>query len=583
MRFLLVGPDQEENLSLRYLVSALRCAGHVAELARFNDADDSDAVVNAASGYDWVGLSVCFQSRAAEFFDLAHRIAELRGPRVMMGGHFATCVPLEIMTNHPAIDMIVLHEGEDAIVDVAQGRPIAEIPGVWYRNENGELCETVKRRSREDLESLPFPDRRGPVHIYAGVPTSFMMGSRGCVATCDYCCIVTLHRQVPGKRYRIRNPENVADEMAEQYHGRGIRQFIFHDDNFLVPNLTKNMERIEAFARAWEKRGMKDIGFTIKCRPPDAHPDVFKRLKELGLLRVFFGIESSSELGLKSIGRRQTIEQSEKALEVTRALGISAQYTMMMFHPDATPETIRSDIAFMQKHIDHAWNFCRTEIYAGTPLLARMLQERRARGNYLAYTYRIAHPQVDMACSFALRIFRERSWDRLALMERVIGLDHLSAVAGRFYDEHLVKDIRRDIREWRLECNRDLVMSWPGNGPRVRCCCGRHWRYTKRSMRWFFPGRAWCDRMKGYDCKLDRCNDWLGMQAPCFWQCRWLSRQTALGRVKSWLRRSKPISMPTTMDCPMIVNNSFLVRTPMMRIPMATVCSTAKKITTVME
>ena len=39
MHVLLVGPEFEENLSLRYLAAALRQAGHTASLARFKLAD----------------------------------------------------------------------------------------------------------------------------------------------------------------------------------------------------------------------------------------------------------------------------------------------------------------------------------------------------------------------------------------------------------------------------------------------------------------------------------------------------------------------------------------------------------------
>jgi hypothetical protein len=49
MRILLVGPDNEDNLSIRYLSASLIAAGHDAELAPFNSRDDQDAVVAAAS------------------------------------------------------------------------------------------------------------------------------------------------------------------------------------------------------------------------------------------------------------------------------------------------------------------------------------------------------------------------------------------------------------------------------------------------------------------------------------------------------------------------------------------------------
>jgi len=340
MRVLLVGPDHEDNLSIRYLSAALRAKGHVAELCRYNSADDHDAVIAESAGYDVVGLSMCFQSRAREFFALADGLRAAGCPMIVMGGHYATCEADELVRNHKSIDVIVVHEGEQTLVELVEaGRDRSAwvtIPGIVYFHK-GMVRRTGERRAIEDLDSLAMPDRRGDIHLFAGVPTAYMLGSRGCVARCDYCCIVTLHKMAPGKKYRRRDPENVVAEMAQVYHRRGIRQFIFHDDNFLVPSLRHNHERIDAYERALERHGMTDIGFTIKCRPPDAERSVFDRLKGLGLLRVFFGIESASEAGLTSIGRDQTVEESEKALAMTRELDISSQYTMMMFHPDATP------------------------------------------------------------------------------------------------------------------------------------------------------------------------------------------------------------------------------------------------------
>ena len=50
MRVLLVGPDFEENLSIRYLASSLQAVGHETLLAAFNSADDVEAVAEEARG-----------------------------------------------------------------------------------------------------------------------------------------------------------------------------------------------------------------------------------------------------------------------------------------------------------------------------------------------------------------------------------------------------------------------------------------------------------------------------------------------------------------------------------------------------
>ena len=460
MKIVLVGPDNEDNLSIRYLSSALLQQGHRVHLAAFNSRADSARVLRECRNADLVGLSMCFQVRAGEYIELARDLKADGCRLLVMGGHYATCAADELMAHHPAIDIIVLHEGEHALCEIAEHaagkRDCVDIAGILWRKD-GKPARTEPRRAVANLDALPFPDRRGKLHLFAGVPTAYMLGSRGCVAACDYCCIVTLHQQMPGPRYRRRDPAKVAGEMAQLYHERGIRQFIFHDDNFLLPSEKLNHERIDLYQAAWAKEGMTDIGFCIKCRPPDAQREVFRRLREMGLLRVFLGIESSSAAGLASIGRRQTVAESERALEVCLELGISAQYTMMMFHPDATMQTVCSDLDFMRAHGQHALNFCRTEIYAGTPLEQRMVAAGRARGNYLARVYEIADPRAALACQTAIEVFRNRCWNMGGLMERTIGMDHLEAVVDLFYQSAAVDDWKRRARIYQLAVNQDLV------------------------------------------------------------------------------------------------------------------------------
>ncbi|MGB8932113.1 MAG: cobalamin-dependent protein [Anaeromyxobacteraceae bacterium] len=315
MRVLLVGPDLEANLSLLYLSSSLRAAGHEPAIAHFNCREDAPSVVDAARGADLVGLSMCFQVRAGEFLALAEALKQdAPGRPVVAGGHHASCAAVELLEHHPALDAIALHEGEDSLAELAGlggelVRRAGEVAGVAHRR-GGRVVFSAPRPIREELDSLPRPDRSGPARLLCGVPTAYLMGSRGCVSDCDYCCITTLHRLVTGPRFRQRSPEDVADEMAELYHRRGVRQFVFHDDNFLVPSQAHNRERIDAIDAALKARAVGDVGLVLKCSPRDADRATLARLRDMGLLRLFMGIESASACGLASIGRRQTVEQN---------------------------------------------------------------------------------------------------------------------------------------------------------------------------------------------------------------------------------------------------------------------------------
>jgi len=459
MRVLLAGPDFEENLSIRYLASSLQAKRHEASLAVFNSAADVEAVAEQAGEAEIVGLSVCFQSRAQEFLALARRIKQLYPEKLIVaGGHYASCAAQDLLEHHPELDIIAIHEAEQTLLEIVAAtanlnEDLPKITGIAYR-EDGQVRFTPKRRTLDDLDTLPFPERHGRIHSIAGVPTSFLMGSRGCYENCAYCCITTLHNLAPGKKFRQRSVELIADEMAELYRERGTRQFVFHDDNFLVPAVAHNKARIEGFDKAFKTRGMDDIALLIKCRPADANLDVLSRLKEMGLVRIFMGIESATEMGLLTLDRHQTVGQSTKALEICAELDISAQFTIMTFNPDANLNTLRADLAFMRRFAGNPLNFCRAEIYAGTPLEKRMIALGRARGDYRAREYSMYDPVADLACTISLDLFYDRSWGDGSLMQKTIGLDHMIAVRKRFHGRD---DLCERAHAWVRAVNLDTL------------------------------------------------------------------------------------------------------------------------------
>src|SRR5207248_8417149 len=113
---------------------------------------------------------------------------------------------------------------------------------------------------------------------------------------CSFCCIAAWHEQsLPGKRYRVRDVDDVADEMLELKKTRGIDVFVFHDDNFFLPGHKKNLERLSALADALDRRDIGHIATVVKARPTDVDMEVFKVLKHrLGCIRVYVGVETDA-------------------------------------------------------------------------------------------------------------------------------------------------------------------------------------------------------------------------------------------------------------------------------------------------
>ncbi len=462
MKVLLVGPDFQENLSTRYLSASLVEAGHAVELTRFNERRDGPAVLDAARNADLIGLSMCFQARAAEFIELAEQL-RARYPEVMIvgGGHYASCEATTLLEHHSAIDLIVIREGERSLVEIAdlatRGRDFSSIHGIAHRDSAGRPVLTAARPAEDDLDELPFPDRRGQETRLAGIPTAYLMGSRGCLGDCGYCSITTLHKMSGGQRFRQRDPENIALEMAELYHQKGIRQFVFHDNNFLVPSAFRNHRRLDTLERAIVREGLTDIALVLKLRPGDADRDVLERLKRMGLIRVFLGIGSSTAAGLGFLNRRQSVAECKDALDLCQELGISAHYTLLVFHPETTVESLDADIAFMRQYNHFPLNFCCAEIYSGTPLLAALQAQGRARGNYLSWEYEISDPTVNLIRNVSKRLFYQRCWSTTGLVQLSIGMDHLSTLLSHFYSGSAVDRVCDEIDLFGHEVNTDTI------------------------------------------------------------------------------------------------------------------------------
>jgi anaerobic magnesium-protoporphyrin IX monomethyl ester cyclase len=440
----LVGPEIEENLSLRYLASALAQAGYESGIIPYIGEHEFEAtlsaIVDVPEAPMIVGLSLAFQWKATDTLALAVALRE-RGYRghITAGGHFATFACAELLRDFHELDSIVRQEGEHTLVSLASavqgGRPLGDIPGLAFRADSRVVHTGLP--ALPDLAALPFPDRRGEPAACFDHPIAPIVSSRGCYANCTFCCLAAWHEQtLPGKRYRVRDADDVAAEMAEMQRNRGIEVFVFHDDNFFVPGKRRNLERFHALADALERHGVKRFATVVKARPTDVDREVFTVLRDrLQAIRVYVGIETDSEQGLKTLRRWVRPRQNHAAIEIVRELGLYCCFNMLAFDPDTTLETLQINLDFMHEACDFPFNFGRVELYAGTPLLARMQQEGRARGDYLQWDYDLHDPEIARMFRLTMRAFRERNFGADALNNRIMGTRFDVEVSRHFHPD----------------------------------------------------------------------------------------------------------------------------------------------------
>jgi len=458
MRVALVGAELEENMGLRYMASSLHQRGHQAAIIPFNnEADIPEAVERiTAEKYGIVGMSMVFTSRAREFTGLASSLRDRGyGGHIIAGGHFASLNCRQLLHDSPQFDSVGLGEGERLICDLADNlRYPSRVPNLCYRTKTNRIKINPLEKSHDELDSLPFP-LRTDFHRYFDQPIASVLSSRGCWRSCAFCSINAWYKQCGGKRFRVRSVDNIVAEMRELHDAYGVTIFNFQDDNFFLPKKDQALKRFKSLRDGLRKAGIDRMAIAIKARPDSITRESIEVLDDLGLFRVFLGVENASQRGLDNLNRKNTVEEVKNSLAILNDFDIHIAYNLLMFEPDTVLDDIRLNLRFMEKNIENPFNFCRAEAYAGTGLETKLLAENRLEGDYFGLDYRLKDPYCEAFHQISNYAFFDRNFNNNGLHYFNMQVDFYFQLLRRFHPEVLTMSLRSDVRNFIKETNLD--------------------------------------------------------------------------------------------------------------------------------
>lgn len=458
MKISLIGAELEENLGLRYIAAALENRGHDVEIVPFNSKKDIPNTVKQVVAFvpKVTCLSMVFTSRAREFCRLAQALRDAGYiGHINAGGHFASLNSNFLLKDFPSFDSIALGEGENILCSLVDHLDdMSQVNGLCYRQNDGSIANNPSIGNPDNLDELPFP-KRITFYEFFGKPIASILSSRGCWRNCAFCSINAWYKQGGGKKFRIRSVENIIKEMKELYFTHGIRIFNFQDDNFFLPDHEGARLRFEALRDGLQKEGVQGIAIAIKARPDSITYDSIRVLDDLGLFRVFLGVENASENGLRKLNRKCTLDQILNSLKILNDFDVHIAYNLLMFEPDTVLDDILINLRFMERHIDNPFNFCRAEAYAGTGLEAKLLAEGRLLGDYFGIDYRLKDPRSEAFHQIVNYAFFDRNFNDSGLHYFNMQVDFYFQLLRRFYPEQLTQALRGNVRNFIKQTNLD--------------------------------------------------------------------------------------------------------------------------------
>jgi radical SAM superfamily enzyme YgiQ (UPF0313 family) len=144
--------------------------------------------------------------------------------------------------------------------------------------------------------------------------------------------------KVAGGKYLKREPEKILQELEtikEEY-------VFFADDESLI-----DATRMQTLAELIKKRGIKKRYFLYGRSDTIAkNPQLIKLWKDIGLERVFVGLEFFRDEDLQDIAKKSTVSDNKTAVKILQELKIEI-YASLIVRPEYTKE----DFALLRKYV----------------------------------------------------------------------------------------------------------------------------------------------------------------------------------------------------------------------------------------
>lgn len=322
--------------------------------------------------YDIVGISAVV-STGYEYTKKLAKTIKQASPKtqIILGGNLAAAY--EVILKKCQVDICVIGEGEKVLLNLVKhyeqyqslqlkNDDLYKIKGIAFLEQGGacKLTEPEKLLNAEEIEQPDYEllDKFSNINQYirdpmmrdefandlrsyeshrGGKKMATVFTSKGCVNSCTFC-----HRWIKG--YRVFSVQSIIATMQKLIAKYNVGFFCFSDECF-----GEKQEWLDEFIEALRPL---DILFQIGGARVSliAHdPAVIRKLKEVGMTCIIFGMESGSNRILRIMEKNATSQDNLMAAKACMDAGVSTIIQIVIGMPGENDQTVNETIDFINQ------------------------------------------------------------------------------------------------------------------------------------------------------------------------------------------------------------------------------------------
>jgi len=389
-RVLLVNPNEMKPpvtpIGLDYIASALEQAGFVVDLidlcfassyqeeldAYFRRYDPLAVGVTVRNTDDCYYLSQAFiLPRIKEIVDYIK--VKIRRP-IILGGVGFSVMPEPILA-YVGAELGIWGDGEKTLpmltTKLAAGEDYSAIPGLIFRTAGRYQTNPPEL---PELLDLPLPRREAVDN-----PRYFREGGMGSVETkrgCEQKCIYCADPLAKGRKYRLRPPSLVADEI-EGLLAQGVDNLHLCDSEFNLP-----YEHAVGVCEEIIRRGLGErLSWYAYLSPVPFTEELARLMVQAGCRGINFGVDHADDRILKVLGRPFDVADIKATAAICQRLAIPFMFDLLLGGPGEDKESLTTAISCMKEiNPSRVGISAGVRIYPGTRL-AEIALEDIQKGN----------------------------------------------------------------------------------------------------------------------------------------------------------------------------------------------------------